>query len=67
MSRGAASMTGLFHKAGQRVRPLVRRAGYDVVRWPGVRHGYLRSRILHRLAVEVVLEGQLLIPRPSTG
>ena len=56
MSRGAASVTSLSHRAGQRVRPLVRRAGYDVVRWPGARHGYLRSRILHRLAVEVVLD-----------
>ena len=48
-------MGRLTHMA-RLARPWVRRAGFDVVRWPGARHGYLRARILERLGVEAVLD-----------
>src|SRR4051812_21473106 len=40
----------------KKARPLVRRTGWDVVPYPGIRHQRLRAKTLEHLGVDLVLD-----------
>lgn len=43
-------------RAAMRLRPILRRTGFDLVRFPGKRHDFLRSQMLKRLAADLVID-----------
>ncbi len=50
------SLMSNFRGLLMKLRPIVRRAGYDVVTFPGSNPAYLRSKMLSELEVDLVLD-----------
>jgi FkbM family methyltransferase len=56
---GSKSSTDVsaFRRAGARMRPIVQRRGWDLVRYPGASHlGHLRNSFLRRMSVDLVVD-----------